>query len=329
MTQHHWSPDKELSGFEALTLTYPDDYEGKVIATMIRKPSESPSQQAVLYIHGYMDYFFQPHLAEAFNQHGYNFYALDLRKYGRSLLPHQHPNFCKNIDEYFAEITDAIRLITEDEGNESLLLMGHSTGGLSSSLYADSGALRDRIDAVILNSPFFDWYITDEERNLLRVGNILGIVMPYFVSVKPDKPSPYMQSIHKSEYGEWDFSLDYRPIVGFPVYAGWGRAISKAHQRVHSGLSIQCPVLLLSSDKSLRDESYNEGYQSADTVLNVQHMKDNLHNLGNDVTHIQIQDGLHDLVLSRQDMRENFLSELFNWLETHHLSAQQASVSEG
>jgi alpha-beta hydrolase superfamily lysophospholipase len=28
-------------------------------------------------------------MAEKFNQHGYDFYALDLRKYGRSHLSHQ------------------------------------------------------------------------------------------------------------------------------------------------------------------------------------------------------------------------------------------------
>ncbi len=29
------------------------------------------------------DYFFQTEMADQFNQHGYDFYALDLRKYGR------------------------------------------------------------------------------------------------------------------------------------------------------------------------------------------------------------------------------------------------------
>ena len=56
---------------------------------------------------------------------GYAFYALDLRKHGRSLRPHQHPNFCKNVTEYYPEITRSIDVI-----GEPVLLAGHSTGGL-------------------------------------------------------------------------------------------------------------------------------------------------------------------------------------------------------
>ncbi len=43
--------------------------------------SPQNTQKAVLYIHGFIDYFFQTEMAEQFNQHGYDFYALDLRKY--------------------------------------------------------------------------------------------------------------------------------------------------------------------------------------------------------------------------------------------------------
>ena len=64
-----------------------------------------------------------PH-GRALRAEGYAFYALDLRKHGRSLRPHQHPNFCKSVAEYYADITRAI-----DEIGEPVLLAGHSTGG--------------------------------------------------------------------------------------------------------------------------------------------------------------------------------------------------------
>lgn len=35
-----------------------EDYEGKVIATLVRRLSASGSGRAVLYIHGFNDYFF-------------------------------------------------------------------------------------------------------------------------------------------------------------------------------------------------------------------------------------------------------------------------------
>ena len=43
----------------------------------------------MLYVHGYNDYFFQKHAADFYTGLGISFYALDLRKPGRSLLPHQ------------------------------------------------------------------------------------------------------------------------------------------------------------------------------------------------------------------------------------------------
>ncbi|MEG8036484.1 hypothetical protein QP157_14580 [Sphingomonas sp. LR61] len=45
----------------------------------------------VLYVHGWSDYFFQREMAEHLEALGARFFALDLRKYGRSLLPHQTP----------------------------------------------------------------------------------------------------------------------------------------------------------------------------------------------------------------------------------------------
>ncbi|EMH0102058.1 alpha/beta hydrolase, partial [Acinetobacter baumannii] len=89
IAKHNYAPDILGAGYEQLTLNFPDDYEGKVVATLVRKKATQPTQKAVLYIHGFLDYFFQTEMAEQFNAHGYDFYALDLRKYGRSKLPHQ------------------------------------------------------------------------------------------------------------------------------------------------------------------------------------------------------------------------------------------------
>ena len=92
----------------------------------------------MLYIHGFSDYFFQRHMAERFAAEGYAFYALDLRKYGRSLRPGQHGNFCKSLSEYYPDIARAIDVI-----GEPVLLAGHSTGGLVCALYMHEGAGRE------------------------------------------------------------------------------------------------------------------------------------------------------------------------------------------
>ena len=86
--------------FEYRTLDFPADYDGPVAATLIRAsfPAQD-TRRAVLYVHGYIDYFFQEHLAEAFVAHGYRFYAVELRKYGRSLREGQHPAFARSMYE--------------------------------------------------------------------------------------------------------------------------------------------------------------------------------------------------------------------------------------
>lgn len=310
-----WQADTALSGFDATTFDLGHDYEGHVIATLIRRTAPHPTQKAVLYIHGYTDYFFQTHLAETFNAQGFNFYALDLRKYGRSLTADQHPNFCKDIEEYFTEISAAIRIITEEDGNETLVLKGHSTGGLTSSLYANSGEYRDRLDAVILNSPFFDWYLPQGQKRLINIASQFAFLLPYYVLVHEEHPSPYMLSIYADQKGEWDMNPAWRPLNGFPVYAGWCKAINKAHAKVRAGLNIQCPVLVMSSDKSTNGSEWRPEFQAADTILDVDHIREGSKRMGKHATYVQIPDGLHDLFLSREDVREHAASEIFNWLE--------------
>ena len=56
--------------FEQRRITLADDFEGEVVATLVRRPAPAPAGRAVLYLHGYVDYFFQTHLAEFFTDRG-------------------------------------------------------------------------------------------------------------------------------------------------------------------------------------------------------------------------------------------------------------------
>src|SRR5262245_45291000 len=93
------------------TLTFADDDEGPVVATVVRRPAEWPSRGAVLHLHGFCDYFFGTNQADFWCTRGYDFYALDFRKYGRSLLPHQTPNFCRDLAEYDEDLDATLDLI--------------------------------------------------------------------------------------------------------------------------------------------------------------------------------------------------------------------------
>ena len=80
----------------------------------------------LLYLHGWNDYFFQTHIADYLSEIGYDFYALDLRRYGRSIRPGQLRGFITNLDDYSVELDAAADVIAAD--HDRLLLMGHSTG---------------------------------------------------------------------------------------------------------------------------------------------------------------------------------------------------------
>src|SRR5256885_15553021 len=163
-----WQPDRFLAGFEALELEFASDYDGTVVATLVRLPVPNAPRGAVLYVHGFSEYFFQRHMAERFAAEGYAFYALDLRKYGRSLRPHQHPNFCKSVSEYYADLDAALDVI----GGE-LLLAGHSTGGLIASLHAHEGAKRAQVQGLWPNSALFDSNLPDRRKDQLHMAAAL------------------------------------------------------------------------------------------------------------------------------------------------------------
>jgi len=137
------------------TIDLPGDNEGPVVATLVRKPTRKRAGRAVLHVHGFADYFFHRQYAEWWTARGYTFYALDLRKYGRSLREHQTPNFVEDLAEYYPELDAAWQRITERDGHSSVVATAHSTGGLTLPLWANDRRPAELV-GMFLNSPWFD-----------------------------------------------------------------------------------------------------------------------------------------------------------------------------
>lgn len=297
--------------FNFQTIQLADDYEGPVTATLIAAKANSGRKKAVLYLHGFIDYFFQAHLAEKLLAQDFDFYALDLRKHGRSLLPHQHPNFCQDISEYFEEISIALSQIYGEQKTE-ITLLGHSTGGLIAAAYMNDGPKKEWVKNVVLNSPFLDFYLSEPLKFIgLNVARLGSKILPYG-KLNNGLPPLYPESIHKDYQGEWDFNLNWKPIQGFPTLFKWVLAIHVAHQKLHQS-NITVPVLLMHSHRSLKMTKFKESAHAADVVLNVEHMKKRGPKLGKNVTLIEIQNGMHDLFLSKKAVRENAFEEMFRW----------------
>jgi len=82
-----------------------------------------------LALHGFADYFFQTLAADYWVDRGYDLFALDLRKCGRSIRPHQTPNLITDLASYFEEIDAAMRRVRDRDGHPHVVLTAHSTGG--------------------------------------------------------------------------------------------------------------------------------------------------------------------------------------------------------
>lgn len=302
--------------FDYKTLELVPDYEGKVIATFISSKLNTGKRASVLYIHGFIDYFFHPHLSKEFTDSGFDFHALDLRKYGRSLLPHQHPNYCKNIEEYFEELTIAVNSIKKKNDNP-LHLLGHSTGGLLVTKYMNSGEAANCVDGLILNSPFFAFNESTIENKLIPiVAKIVSFFAPYAKIMKGLSPV-YAHSIHKSFNGEWDYNFEWKPIEGFPTYFRWLYAISKAQNSLHNS-DINVPILIIHSSRSGNTKISPDDAMSSDIVLNIEDMKSIGTKLADNVSFAEIHNGLHDIFLSRKETREEAFKIMFNWLSLAH-----------
>ncbi len=319
----HWNQDILGPDWAARTIPLGSDTEGPVTATLVRAAAGPRRTRAVLYVHGFVDYFFQTHQAEFFEELGFDFYALDLRKYGRSLRDDQTPNFVEDLADYRAELDHAARIIAS-EGHEELVVLGHSTGGLIASLWVDARqnlndshssreALGLEITALILNSPWFDlnkpWFLrtigTRLIAQLARIAprTVIGSLAPH-----------YGRALHASSGGEWDYDLALKPFDGFPVRAVWFRAIRRGHARIAAGLNIHCPVLVLTSDRSGDAENHHSELLTTDSVLNVEHIWAGAANLADDTTVIPIPRGAHDLSLSPEPARGDYFEAIKGWL---------------
>ncbi|WP_157245803.1 alpha/beta hydrolase [Nonomuraea typhae] len=295
--------------YESTVLPLPPDSEGEVVATLLTRRAQSGSGRAVLYIHGFTDYFFQDHMAAHYVAQGIDFYALDLRKYGRSLLPHQTRGLIRSVTDYFPEIDEAVRIIRRD--HDSLLVNAHSTGGLVAALWADRVRGRGLVQGMVLNSPFLDLNVSAPVR---LAADLLKTPLSYTNKALPlGISTAYGQSLHRSAGGEWDYDLELKPLTGFAVHASWLAAIRRAQRRLHAGLNVDVPVLVLASSTGLRLRDFAPEARSADIVLDPKQIARWSTSIGPHVTCVRITDGMHDLVLSAEPVRKQVFAEMDRW----------------
>lgn len=310
-----WATDILGPEFEYTYVTQPDDYAGPVRSTVVRMRADTARSVAALYIHGFNDYFFQADMAREFADHGYAFYAVDLRKYGRSLMEGQRRFQARDLSEYFADIDSALAIIAAD-GIDRVVLDGHSTGGLIASLYMARHP-HPAIRAMVLNSPFLDWNQSKiQERILIPTVRTLAPLMPG-LNIPQGASDLYARSLLRRYGGEWDYDTTWKLVHSPAVEASWIAAIDAAQDVVQRDPDIQIPILVMHSDHTFTKGDPDSLSRRCDVVLDVADIRTYGRRLGPDVTVVSVAGGLHDLILSAPPVRTALYTYLFDWLDSH------------
>jgi alpha-beta hydrolase superfamily lysophospholipase len=319
-----WQPDV-LPGYWQLTIPLGSDPdgEGDIVATLLRRGDAAAADHAVLAVHGYTDYFFHTALADHFAHRGFAFYAVDLRKCGRSWRDGQTPHFTTDLAVYDAELDRALAVIGEQTGSAKVLVYGHSAGGLIVSLWLDRlrrhGAItKAGIGGLVLNSPWLDLHGPAILRWPMTTALIAAIarVAGKRVARAPGEGG-YGASLHRDYHGEFDYNLQWKPLGGFPITLGWLRAARRGQAQLHRGLDVGVPSLILRSDHSVPETADAIALQCGDAVLDVAQIARWAGCIGNRSTIVPVTDAKHDVFLSMPQPRQVAYRQLDAWLDDY------------
>lgn len=317
-----WKPDILGSGYaqQVLDLGPDPDGEGGIEAVLVRRDRrpEEAVDGVVLYVHGFSDYFFQTGLADFAAARGLQFYALDLRKCGRARRPRQTAHYVSDLALYDAELNRALDIVTAAHPGLPVVAVAHSTGGLVVPLWLHrrrAAGTASPVVAVVLNSPWLDLQGSPTLRGpVTQLLRVLGKVRPFQV-IPTRTPGVYGRTLHVSGTGEWDFDTELKPLDGCPVTFGWLNAVRRGHARLHRGIEVGVPVLVLRSSRSDLFTPYTPVSDRADTVLDTTQIARWAGCLGSQVTDAPVDDARHDVFLSVPESRDRAYAAAGAWLK--------------
>jgi alpha-beta hydrolase superfamily lysophospholipase len=329
-----WEPDVLPDYWQqTFELGRDPDGEGDLVATLVRRGQPDPAAtRAVLVVHGFTDYFFHTELADHFAGRGFAFYALDLHKCGRSWREGQTPHFTTDLARYDRELERALDVVAA-VSDAKILVYGHSAGGLIVSLWLDR--LRSRgmthrkhVTGLVLNSPWLDLQGPAILRTAPTAAAIAALSrVRKLTVVRPPTEGGYGTTLHRDYGGDFDYDLKWKPIGGFPVTFGWIGAIRRGHAKLHRGLDVGVPNLILRSDRSVREVTNPDTIQRGDAVLDVTQIARWAGCIGNRTAVVPIPDAKHDVFLSVPESRQTAYHELDAWLNWYAIWSETTSAA--
>ena len=265
----------------------------------VTKLIASGSSKVAVYIPGNNDYFYNAKLAYSLNKKGYDFYAISFPNHGFTSIVNDTAFSSFNNMEFLFQYIEII--LEHYEIKQIDLLLGYSTGGLISIMYANYKNSKDTqfIKRCILSSPFIDWYadpnntsITGSETFIEEVVTPLGLVVPK-LNISSILGAPNTTTCE--EFNEINFNPKYKSLIVINTYPEWIRAVTLAQQQIqNSKIDMKCPVDIIHSDKSV----FWDYSENADNILDINDItKYGALISSSDITFHKINNSIHNCFL--------------------------------
>lgn len=323
----HWSQDVLGAEFSVTHAEVPGSGLHKTISVVRHnlKPESTP-RGAVLYVHGWSDYFANPEIASAATEAGFYFYALDLHGYGRNLTDQilatgEVPGTTSDLRNYTPDFLTAREIIANDIREKyanRLVVIAHSTGGLTMSLILMENP--GYIKGLALATPWiapqgFPWLDT-----------AISTATQHIPDAWSNKPLPiqvntnYHRSLSADRDGTWELDPRWRPRESFPLTINFLRSTANARLTIkelsRQGHKIDAPVLLQIAAKSRLVPWWEEQMHTLDTVLDVKAIRRRAALLHPTVRVITYDGAIHDVHRSAPYVRQRAFKDLQDWLST-------------
>lgn len=280
----------------------------KSITKLIIK-NNNLNSNALIWIHGFNDYYYNLYIGEKFLKEGYDIYAIQLRRYSSSNIENKF--YCDNLNEYIQDINNIFPKILKKD-YKKIILYGHSMGGLISSIYCKKGLYKDKITHLILNSPFFDFKLSLFEKIFINyIVYYLSYIFPKFLirSIDINKKNYLTLNIKNRFYVDDKYKLNILP----PVHASWIKTIIDYHNIIkYQNLNIKIPILVLFCDKSTKFINSN---QTGDDTLDINDIDKYSNNLGKNIKKYQFNNAIHDIFSSSLDVINKAFEITVDWLK--------------
>lgn len=319
-TDTSWHKDV-LPGYEARFVNQGEQFDGPCRSTIVRLRADRKSHRGLLYIHGFNDYFFQAEMGQRFVDSGYHFYAVDLRRYGRSREPWQYPFNIRDLRKYYDDIDSAVCQMRRD-GITDITLCGHSTGGLTVTAYAVDKSDRIPVDRVVTDSPFYAWNFNSTYRHLLipTIRNLSTLMKN--VKVPQGHCDGYAYSLLKEYDGEWTYDTEWKMIYSPPVTFSWIGQIQSTQNKVKKHADrLRVPLLVMHSSQKVDGCNFAPDFRYGDAVLDPAMIRQVAEKIRKDspspVEICTVDSGLHDLILSRLPYRDRAYDAMFRFIRSH------------